>query len=92
MLLGQLSHDPLHLDFVPSVFVHVDSRGREKLKRKLDRYFQTSATKRKRLESVTGSVGKTNALLGELCVNLKYMYMYVLFLGNLLFRQPSQHM
>ena len=56
MLLGQISHDPLHPDFVPSIFAHVDVGNREKLKRKLYRYFQTTATKRKRLETVARTV------------------------------------
>ena len=68
MLLGQISHDPLHPDFVPSIFAHVDVRSREKLKRKLDRYFKTTATKRKRLEAVARTVETPP---GELCVALK---------------------
>ena len=55
MLLGQISHDPLHPDFVPST----------------DRYFQTTATKRKRLETVAGTVERTNAPPGKLCVAFK---------------------
>lgn len=47
LLLGQISHDPVHPDWVPSLFILVDSRSREKLKRKLNRYFQTTATKTK---------------------------------------------
>ena len=68
MLLGQISHDPLHPDFVPSIFAHVDVGSREKLKRKLDRYFQTTATKRKRLETVARTVETPP---GELCVAFK---------------------
>ena len=71
MLLGQISHDPLHPDFVPSIFVHVDVRSKETLKRRLDRYFQTTATKRKRLETVARTVERTNAPPGKLCVAFK---------------------
>ena len=75
MLLGQISHDPLHPDFVPSIFAHVDVGSREKLKRKLDRYIQTTATKRKRLETVARTVETPP---GELCVAFK-MYLYIVY-------------
>ena len=51
-LLGHTSLDPLHPDFVPSIFDDVDCRSREKLKRKLKKYIQTTETKRKRSTSV----------------------------------------
>ena len=51
-LLGQMSLDPLHPDFVLSIFDHLDCRSKEKLKRKLDRYLQTTETKRKRSASI----------------------------------------
>ena len=47
-LLGHTSLDPLHPDFVPSIFDDVDCRSKEKLKRKLKKYVQTTETKRKR--------------------------------------------
>ena len=51
-LLGHTSLDPLHPDFVPSIFDDVDGRSKEKLKRKLKKYVQTTETKRKRSTSV----------------------------------------
>ena len=51
-LLGHTILDPLHPDFVPSIFDDVDGRSKEKLKRKLKKYVQTTETKRKRSTSV----------------------------------------
>ena len=51
-LLGHTSLDPLHPDFVPSIFDDVDCGSKEKLKRKLKKYVQTTETKRKRSTSV----------------------------------------
>ena len=68
MLLGQINHDLcIRTDFVPSIFVHVDVRSGEK--RKLDRYFQTTATKRKRLETVAR--GQWKEQMHKLCVAFK---------------------
>ena len=55
--------------------VYVNVGSREKLKRKLDRYFQTTATKRKRLETVARTVETPP---GELCVAFK-MYLYIVY-------------
>ena len=51
-LLGHTSLDPLHPDFVPSIFDEVDGPSKEKLKRELKKYVQTTETKRKSSTSV----------------------------------------
>ena len=49
---GKKSDDPLSPDYVPSVFSHVNSPQKRRVKRQLERYEQRRSTKKRRLDAV----------------------------------------